>query len=126
MYESGMGGIGVPPFILYYSRNPGAFLRNLRGCTHCKTQFTVADSETMDESSTSVFLPIQRSILDTAVESALQSAGIFGIVRRTRHLDTALSHEQHNQIVAAALHPDRIEAIHKRTGMDIWDILENM
>jgi len=126
MYESGMGGIGVPPFILYYSRNPEAFLRNLRGCAHCKTQFTVADAESMDEPNTSVFLPIQRKILDTAVESALQSAGIFGVVQRTRHLNVNLSHEQHYEIVAAALHPDRIERIHKQTGMDVWDILDNM
>lgn len=34
--------------------------------------------------------------------------------------------EQQQEILAAALNPERIERISKETGLDAWDVLENM
>jgi len=126
MYESGMGGVGVPPFILYHSFNPSGFLRNLRNCIHCRSHFTIADSMSIDKTGATVFLPLQRKELDDAIEVALQSAGIAGSIRRERLHKDSMNLEQRREILAAALHPDRIMGIHTRTGLDVWEVLENM
>ena len=128
MYESGMGGIGVPPFILYYSYNPSAFLRNLRSCLNCKANFAISDPVPgiFCEEDATVFLPLQHKELDDAIEIALQSAGITGSIRRERLHEECMKLEQQQEILAAALHPERIMGIHTRTGLDVWEVLENM
>jgi hypothetical protein len=80
----------------------------------------------IDKTGATVFLPLQRKELDDAIEVALQSAGIAGSIRRERLHKDSMNLEQRREILAAALHPDRIMGIHTRTGLDVWEVLENM
>lgn len=126
MYESGMGGVGVPPFIVYHSLTAANFVVRLPDCNTCHSKFVVHAPGVLPKGYTSLFLPIQRNVLDKAVEDALNSAGILGTIRRERHHEELMNLEQQQEILAAALKPERIERIAEKTGMDTWDVLENM
>ena len=126
MYETGMGGVATPPFILYQSTNADSFVRNLRTCNRCHSNFVVASDQPRPLHHTTLFLPIQTKALERAVEDALNTAGIVGTIRRARHLDDRMSTDQKQEIIASALRPDRIERIAENTGINSWDVLDNM
>lgn len=126
MYESGMGGVGVPPFIIYHALTTANFVVRLPDCNTCHSKFVVHAPGVLPNGHTSLFVPIQRNILDSAVENALNSAGIIGTIHRERQFEESMTIEQRQEIIAAALHPDRIERIAENTGMAPWDVLDNM
>jgi hypothetical protein len=126
MYESGMGGVGVPPFVLSHAVTPANFVVRLPDCNTCHSKFTVYAPGILPSGYTSLFVPIQKKLLDNAVQEALNSAGIVGTIRRERSLEHTLSEDQRHEILAAALKPERIERICTHTGMEPWDVLENM
>lgn len=128
MYETGLGGIAVPPFILYHSTSAESFVRNLRNCNRCHSTFAVASPtfEPPPQGQALLFMAIQRKILEDAVEAALNTSGIVGTIRSARVLEYTMPLEQKQEIVASALNPGRIERLSERTGLDAWDILENM
>jgi hypothetical protein len=126
MYESGMGGVGVPPFVVYHAFTPANFVVRLPQCNTCHSKFVVYAPGVLPKGYTSLFLPIQRNVLDKAVEDALTAKGIVGTIQRERSLNYTISDDQRQEILASALKPERIERIAEQTGLAPWDVLDNM
>ncbi len=124
MYDSGMGGVGVPPFILYQICPPQAFVNKLRTCNTCHSNFTVVGAELPN--CATLFVPMQRKVLEEAVQTALSQKGIVGAIRRKLQFENSMPLEMRKEITAVALRPERIERLVQETGMAPWDVLESM
>lgn len=120
MYSNGSGGVGVPHWMMarYFST-----IQRLPACGCCGGHFRAfVPDPTRDPfiavpSHTLLFSSIQNHALQVQVQEALAPHGIV-TARRFRSEDTAFTEEQKEAIVAAAMHPRRIQAILTASGFE--------
>jgi len=124
IYHSGIGGVPVPFWLVgrYFTRD--GFFTVVHSCSHCLKPFQLQGESRKDH--TSLFLAVLNAKLQTAVEAELGALGIQTTTAFERRLEEKLDEDVRDELIATVLHPDRVERLAEKAGLEPWDWVDAM
>jgi hypothetical protein len=124
MYHSGSGGVPIPFWLMGRYFTCDGLFAILNSCTSCLKHFQLEGENSVDH--TTLFVSVLNTKLQTAVEDQLLRKGIHTSTFFERNVTDTLDEEVRDELIATVLHPERVERLAGKAGLDTWDWVDAM